>query len=701
MSAALVERPLNGRRLLPVPAADRPSVRRPRLLQALRADGRPLVAVVAPAGYGKTTLLREWCALDRRPSAWLSLGRRHDDPLVLLREIARTVDQAAAAARDGRLLIVIDDVHVLRSAGARETLAGVGLRPPDGVTIALASRAELPLPVARLRAEGRATELRADALAMTRAEAAALCRAAGLRLDAAGVDAVLRSTEGWPAALALAAASLAPNAPAHVDGRDRLIASYLRDELLDGLGEADRAFLREASVLDVLTGELCDAVLRRRGSGAVLARLHAAGVPLVALDRHGERYRPHRLLADLLRAELRRSDPERETVLHRRASGRYAAAADQERAIRHALAAHDADGAGEIVWAGVDGALERGAGGMVEHWLSLFAPDQIMAQPLLALAAAGTQLSRGRGDLAAHWLRGAVGNAPSVAGGALALWAALGHDGLAGVRARAVQASALLAPDCAGQALCRLLEGVGAHLQGQRELGRARLEDGARRAAVRAPLIQALCLAQLGLIAHDEHDLDEAEQRLSRARAQVARYTLDRCPASAPVLAASALVRAQRGRAEDARRDAAAAAALLDGLTDFAPWLVAEVELVLARAELRLSDFPAAQARHAVARRLVARIDDAAVLRGWLRSIEADLAAYAQGSASLRAVLTPAELRVVQFLPTHLSFREIGERTALSANTVKTQANTAYRKLDARSRSDAVARARELGLLAS
>src|SRR5207253_11249407 len=140
-----------------------------------------------------------------------------------------------------------------RSAAAQEPLARVARRPPEGATIALASRAELPLPVARLRAEGRLTELRADALAMTRAEAAALCRAAGLRLDGDGLDAVLRSTEGWPAALALAA--LAPNAAAHVDGCDRLIADYLRHEILDRLEAADREFLRRASVLDALTGE--------------------------------------------------------------------------------------------------------------------------------------------------------------------------------------------------------------------------------------------------------------------------------------------------------------------------------------------------------------------------------------------------------------------------------------------------------------
>src|SRR3954454_25357563 len=163
MTASLLDTVRDGRRHLPaavrpelVPAHRQlPAVRRVRLLEALGGGvERPLAVLVAPAGYGKTTLLREWCAHDPRPAAWIALDRRHDDPLALLRAVARTVDQASAGAPDGRIILVIDDVQTLRSAGARETLAGVVRHPPEGVTIALASRAEPPLPVARLRAEG-------------------------------------------------------------------------------------------------------------------------------------------------------------------------------------------------------------------------------------------------------------------------------------------------------------------------------------------------------------------------------------------------------------------------------------------------------------------------------------------------------------------------------------------------------------------
>ena len=266
-------------------------------------------------------------------------------------------------------------------------------------------------------------------------------------------------------------------------------------------------------------------------------------------------------------------------------------------------------------------------------------------------------------------------------------------------RAEAAAAAALLAPDSPGLALCHFLEGVAGHLGGERAAGRAALEAGARGAAVRAPLLQALCLAQLGLIALDEHDTEEAAQLVTRARAQIDRYTLARYPVSALVLAVSALVRAHRGRAEEARRDAGRAAEALGHLADLAPWYAAEVESVLARAAWRLGDYLEARRRLAAAARPAPRIAGAPVLAEWLRATEADLAAYTHTASPVQASLTPAELRVLQYLPTHLSFREIGERTQLSANTVKTQANTAYRKLDVRSRSDAVARARELGLL--
>jgi LuxR family maltose regulon positive regulatory protein len=694
-----------GRRL---PRRPRPrasvSISRPRLLTMLGGDDpAPFVLLVAPAGYGKTTLLSQWCARDPRPCAWITLDRRHEDQWFLLGTIARAVDSAAGPEEP--MLLVLDDVNALQSAPARETLASLALEPPDGMQIAFASRAELPLPVARMRAQNLVTELGAAELAMTRAEAAGLCRAAGLRLETAELDTLVRRTEGWPAGLSLAARSLREHVVpgprlARFDGADRLVADYLRAEILAERSPEELEFALQTSVLDVLTAPLCDAVLERSDSAWMLARLTRANFPLVALDSSGERRRHHRLVAGMLRAELRRTESELFRTLHARASRWHAQAGDRERALQHALAAGEIARGATLLWAEVGNAAERGTSAELEHWLERFSSDEVAADPRLALAAAGSHLARGRGHVAEHWLRAAAGGGDAVAGVVAALRAALARDGIAQMASDAERASALLAPDSRCQSLCRLVSGAADHLRGRREAARRALEDGARRAAVAAPQIQALCLAQLSLLALDENDWEGASQLITRARAQVARQGSNRYPAGALVLAVSGLVRSQRGRSEDAVADLRAAAALRERLVDYTAWYELELDITLARAALRLSDANEARARLAAAARLITRVPEAAVLYDWLRVAQADLAGYVAAVGNASASLTPAELRVVRLLPTHLTYREIAERTHVSPNTVKTQAYAAYRKLLVGSRSEAVERARELGLIA-
>jgi LuxR family transcriptional regulator, maltose regulon positive regulatory protein len=150
------------------------TVGRPRLLNALAsADRPPLAVLVAPSGFGKTTLLSEWSARDPRSFAWITLDAGHDDPVTLLRAVSRAIDAACASAPDGRIVLVLDDIHVLRSAAVHDTVAAIATQLPAEISVALASRTEPPVPVARLRAQGMVTELRHGDLAMTRAEAAA------------------------------------------------------------------------------------------------------------------------------------------------------------------------------------------------------------------------------------------------------------------------------------------------------------------------------------------------------------------------------------------------------------------------------------------------------------------------------------------------------------------------------------------------
>jgi LuxR family maltose regulon positive regulatory protein len=681
-----------------IPASHRPPVRgglrRPRLLAPLLdPQGPPFVLAVAPAGYGKTTLLCDWAARDPRPFGWVTLHRGHDGAGALLRAVTNAVDSATAEAPDGRFVLVLDGVQELRSRAARQIVASLAVQPPAGMTVAFTSRTEPPIPVARLRMQGQLTELRPEDLAMTRSEAAAMLRCAGLSLARPEIDALMRRTEGWPAGLALAARAGGP--PGRFRGADRHVADYVREEVLAPLPGDEYDFVLRTAVLDVLSAPLCDTLLERGDSAELLARLRRAGFPLVALDHTADRYRHHRLLAEMLRAELRRTDPALAADLHRRASDWHARAGDRARAFRHALAANEPSRAAEIVWSGVPQAVEQGSSTAVEHSLACFSEGQIAGHARLALAAAGVELARGRGDVAEHWLLAAEHHG-GVAGEVAALRAALGRDGLAQVQADSARAAARLAPASPGLALCALLAGVAAHLRGDGRAARRHLEDGARRATVPAPQLHALCLAQLALLALDEHDGEEAARLSARAGAQLSRHGLRRFPTSALVLAVTALVRAQRGRVDEAAADAREAAALLEQLIDLPPWYELEVQLALARTALRLSDVNAARARLAAARRLAARVPEALVAQSWLHATERAIARLVRAPA---VPLTAAELRILHFLPTHLSFREIAESTSVSANTVKTQANSVYRKLDVRSRSEAVAQARTLGLL--
>jgi LuxR family maltose regulon positive regulatory protein len=268
------------------------------------------------------------------------------------------------------------------------------------------------------------------------------------------------------------------------------------------------------------------------------------------------------------------------------------------------------------------------------------------------------------------------------------------------MRADAERAAALDAGHPAWTALCRLLAGTAQHLLGDRKAAARELEDAARRAAVPAPALHALSLARLALIAFEESDQEAAAAHSARARAQIDRHALGTYPAMALVLAVSALVRSHRGRVEAARSDLDDAARLDAAMTDFAPWYQAEVRILLSRAALRLGDVGLARHHLSAAARRLRRLPDAVLLQDALAEAQAQLLAFtAADGVAPPASMTAAELRILRFLPTHLSFREIAERTHVSANTVKSQANAIYRKLDVSSRSEAVACARRCGLL--
>jgi LuxR family maltose regulon positive regulatory protein len=246
--------------------------------------------------------------------------------------------------------------------------------------------------------------------------------------------------------------------------------------------------------------------------------------------------------------------------------------------------------------------------------------------------------------------------------------------------------------------LC-LLRGVAEHLIGDRVAALGLLEEGADLSGTAEPLIAALCLALSAMIAIEQSDWDLAEDLTDRARNMVEECRIAAYPMVALVYAASAAARAHRDRADEAKRDLRRGLDLLESLNEFIPWYGADARVLLAHASLSLADVVRARALLAEASRLARRVPDAVIFEHWFNEAWACMDVLAEASLAGPSSLTIAELRILRFLPSHRSFREIALQLGVSANTVKTQALAVYRKLGAASRSEAVARASEAGLI--
>src|SRR5215510_10953397 len=368
---------------LHVPRPQPGFVPRPRLVGAL-GDGlaRGRVLVCAPAGFGKTALLAGWARGDGRPVAWLGLDAGDSDPARFWRyavaalEAARPglagrvgppppgssdglvtalINELAADPGPDEVLLVLDDYHLVDSGPVHEPVTFLLENLPPGLRVVVASRADPPLPLARLRARGQLAELRAAELRFTLEEAAALLgEAGGAALPAPAMAALVARTEGWAAGLQLAALSLRGQADpagfaAEFSGSHRFVLDYLTDEVLAGQPGPVRAFLLETSVLERLSGELCDAITGRADGQAMLQEIERAGLFLVPLDEMRGWWRYRRLFADLLRARLQAEQPGRGPALHRAAAAWCDEHHLADDAVRHALASGDAAWAARLV----------------------------------------------------------------------------------------------------------------------------------------------------------------------------------------------------------------------------------------------------------------------------------------------------------------------------------------------------------------
>jgi LuxR family maltose regulon positive regulatory protein len=725
------------------PPAARPGiVIRTALVNRLAAAQSPIITVAAPPGYGKTMLLAQWAERVGPRVAWVSCDDGDNDPVVLLSALAVALDRiepidptifsalvssgaditvvprfvSAIAAMHRPVTVVLDHAEAVTNKQCLNTIAEFALRLPPGWQLAVASRAGVPLPVARLRAQGRIVEVSAEDLAMGPEEAASLLEGAGAELGKASIHEMLQRTEGWPAGLYIAALAIkAGTRRSEVGftftGDDIFMGDYLRSELLDRVSGAVASFLTRTSVLDRMCGSLCDAILDGEGSQRLLERLESRNLLIVPLDRRREWYRYHHLLQELLQAELRRREPELVQDLHFRAAGWYEANAMPEAAIRHAQAAADYDRVARLV---LELAQPVWASGRVEtvlRWME-WLRDVTSAEHYGAIAVHGSLIFAllGQPSEAERWAAAAeratpVGILPdgSTMQGTLAyLRAILCRDGIAVMRRDAQIAWDGLSPASPYRATMLYTEGISYLLEGEPAradpiLTRA-FGDATRAGAL--PLA-ALILAERCAVAAERDGWPEIIELAQRAVTIVEDGRLDDYWTSALVYAWATRAALHRGDISKARFYLGRAARLRPLLTYALPVVSVQALLELARCYLTLAD-PAGTAAilHQVHDILQQRPDLGVLtkLAGQLESqLESQLGktgANAVGASSL----TAAELRLLPLLSTHLSYREIGERLYVSSHTVKTQAYSAYRKLGASSRSEAVTRVHELGL---
>jgi len=712
---------------------------RAALVERLAAAQAPVITVTAPPGYGKTVLLSQWA--DRLGSrvAWLSCDDADNDPVVLLAALAVALDRigpvdpaifsalasasaaisivprfvSAVASMRPPVTVLLDQAEAVTNRQCLNAIAEFALRLPPGWQLAVASRTAVPLPTARLRAQGGLLEITADDLAMGPQEASQLLKGAGAEADEASLADLLQRTEGWPAGLYIAALAMkSGNRPSAagftLTGDDIFMADYLRSELLDQISGAEVSFLTRTSVLDRMCGPLCDAIVGEPGSGAVLEQLEARNLLVVPLDRRREWYRYHHLLRELLRAELQRREPELVQDLHFRAAMWFEANAMPEAAIDHARAAGDYDRVARLILELQQPVWAVGRVETVRRWMEGIR-DVTAAEHYGAIAVHGSLIFAllGQPSEAERWAAAAERASPagilpdgSTMGGTLAyLRATLCRDGTAEMRRDARIARDGLSPASPYQATMLYAEGLSYLLDGDPAqadpiLARA-LEVSAH---IGAPPLTALILVQQCNLAAQRKSWAEVTSLAERAVAILQAVNLDDYWTSALVYAWAARAALHQGDSSQGRQYLGRAARLRPLLTYMLPVVSVQALLEMACCYIKLADRAGAAAVLTQAHGILQQRPDLGTLPAQADRLQARLATV-EARAAGPSALTAAELRLLPLLSTHLPVSEIAAELFLSPHTVKSEMKSIYRKLGATSRTQAVTRSRELGLL--
>ncbi|MGZ0711598.1 LuxR C-terminal-related transcriptional regulator (plasmid) [Coraliomargarita sp. W4R53] len=722
---------------LTVPTPRPGLVSRHELIARARDSHTRAVAISAPAGYGKTSLLAEWATLDHRPIAWVSLDGYDDDPGTLLTltssafaravggnerlvselhgygasALGRAAPRLAAALRNSEspFVIMIDDLHELRSTACHDVLSVVISGIPDGSVFIAASRHEQPH-VPWLRTVDDVIEIGATELALDAEGATRVFATAQVDLTAALADRVVERTEGWPVGVNLAATLSrdTEDAAAVISGDDLTVTDYLYRTTLAALPDSTQQFLRRTAVLEQLSGELCDYLLQQHSSQDTLHTLEASRVFLVRLDRRRHWFRYHALFREFLLGELRRAEPELVPILHSRAADWHESHASLPRAVEHLLLASEADRATRLVTQLILPTYESGQIITVQRWLTALGDEKIAAYPPLAVLTGWISALTGQPRDAEKWAALAEGatldetpvdGSASFESGRAMLRSFLCAEGPEQSLVDAEYALSHEPSWSPWRDLALALAGEASLALGHEVMAGTYFAESSALAQARGNSeIAAISDAELALAAMAAGNWSVAEQHVSRARTAIDEFHLHDYAVSAMAFPAAARLALHQGKTKLAEGELSFAMRARPAGTYAMPLLAVRLRLHTAIAYYDMGD-------PTTARHLVREIDEIVARRPNLGVLLDEVTAFKgrlEGASANRLAgppLTPAELRLLPYLQTHLTYAEIGARLFVSRNTVSTEVTSIYRKLGVSSRTAAVDQATSVGLL--
>ena len=713
------------------------------LLNQLDAgSARELTLIGAPAGYGKTTLLNQWRRAEESnlPFAWITLDMQDNDPIRLWKHILEALRRVAPGERVGadalagpgtvatnlvettlpmlindlaklpyRVVLVLDDYHLITNGECHDTIGFFIEHLPKTIHLVISTRSDPPLGLGRLRARGEVNELRIEQLAFSEEETTSLLgERLGLRIGRADIDELLERTEGWPAGIYLAALSMRGRNPSafvsSLRGRSRYIVDLLAEEVLATLSEEERRFMVRTSVLERMSGPLCDEVLEMEGSGKHLRELAHSNLLVVPLDDGGEWYRYHRLFADFLLYELKNTDPKLMPVLHGRASVWFEREGQLEKAIEHATAAEEYERAGQLIARHWFGYVVTGHTATLQGWLDALPEDFVGRAAPLSIVEAWICALQGKREETERFLMLAEeihyqGNLPdgtaSVEAGVTLVRGFFGYGGVGAWLEAAEKAARLEEGRVSPRtALTCIGLGMGRYCSGNTAGARSLLDKGLGLTRSDQPVLRIAMLSFLSFAVLDEGHPKDAEALAREACALVDAFKLHGIPQAGLAAIALGRVLAKQGNLTEAQTALESGLSARRRLPAMSPWPTIVGLLALAQVLIARGDRSEARAVLTEARAIVELYPDAGIFPELLERQERKLRKTRPSrTESMDRQLTERELEVLRLLEGNLPVSELGKLLYVSPNTIRSHVKSIYRKLGVSSRKEAVEQA--------